>query len=114
MQRSTRAMASALGLTLALTACGEHLSSLPELSGNGSGTSSSATSSSLSDKPLSSIPKLSGELAYNDAGRRAANAPVRVSLTLRYNHQAELDRFVAKRQRARPGSAPAVPDGERI
>jgi kumamolisin len=44
---------------------------------------------------LSSIPKLSGELAYTDVGRRPANSPVRVSLTLRYNHQAELDRFVA-------------------
>ena len=95
MQRSTRAMASALGLTLALTACGGHVSSLPEISGAGAGTTPSATSSSLSDKPLTSIPKLYGELAYTDAGRRPAKAPVRISLTLRYNHQAELDRLVA-------------------
>jgi kumamolisin len=44
---------------------------------------------------LISIPRLSGELAYADVGRSPANSLVRVSLTLRYNHQAELDRFVA-------------------
>jgi cell division septation protein DedD len=42
-----------------------------------------------------SIPKTVGPLAYTDSGRRAANAPVSVSMTLRYNHQAELDAFVA-------------------
>jgi kumamolisin len=47
------------------------------------------------EKPLISIPKLSRELAYTDVGRRSANSLVRISLTLRYNHQAELDRFVA-------------------
>ncbi|HEY6485586.1 MAG TPA: protease pro-enzyme activation domain-containing protein [Candidatus Cybelea sp.] len=47
------------------------------------------------DKPLIAVPKLSGPLSYTDAGRRAANAPARVSITLRYNHQGELDRFVA-------------------
>jgi hypothetical protein len=36
-----------------------------------------------------------GPLAFTDAGRRAANAPVSVSVTLRYNNQADLDRFVA-------------------
>ncbi|HEY1882463.1 MAG TPA: protease pro-enzyme activation domain-containing protein [Candidatus Cybelea sp.] len=41
------------------------------------------------------VPKLTGALSYTDAGRRAANAPARVSVTLRYNHQGELDRLVA-------------------
>ncbi len=95
MQHSTRAIASALGLTLVLTACGGHVSSLPELPSNGAGTAPSATRSGLSDTPLISIPKLSGDLAYADVARRPANAPVRVSITLRYNHQAELDRLVA-------------------
>lgn len=95
MHRSSCIVASALGLTLTLTACGGHnISSLPELSGNGSGTVLSTTRSSLSSTPLISIPQLFGDLAYTDAGRRAANAPVRVTLTLRYNHQEELDRLV--------------------
>jgi subtilase family serine protease len=42
-----------------------------------------------------SIPQLNGALAYSDAGRRPANDLVRVAITLRYNHQDELDRFVA-------------------
>jgi hypothetical protein len=35
-----------------------------------------------------------GALAFSDTGRRSPNAPVSVSLTLRYNNQAELDKFV--------------------
>ena len=42
-----------------------------------------------------SVPKTFGALAFTDSGRRAANAPVNVSITLRYNNQAELDQFVA-------------------
>ncbi|MGA9943778.1 MAG: protease pro-enzyme activation domain-containing protein [Candidatus Cybelea sp.] len=98
MRTSSRPIALALGLSLTLTACGGQNSSLSWMPTNtGAGTpNESAPRAAAPDKPLISIPKLSGELAYNDAGRRAANAPVRVSLTLRYNHQAELDRFVAK------------------
>jgi subtilase family serine protease len=96
MRSSARVIASALGFSLALTACGGQNASLP---GVGAGSSGVAPESSVrtasADRPLISIPRLSGELAYTDAGRRAANSPVRISLTLRYNHQAELDRFVA-------------------
>jgi subtilase family serine protease len=46
--------------------------------------------------PLVSIPRLSGDLRYSDEGRRSANAPMRIGLTLRYNHQAELDKLVAE------------------
>jgi hypothetical protein len=42
-----------------------------------------------------SVPKTFGALAYLDSGRRAANAPVNISLTLRYNNQDALDQFVA-------------------
>ncbi|HVA32928.1 MAG TPA: protease pro-enzyme activation domain-containing protein, partial [Candidatus Baltobacteraceae bacterium] len=45
--------------------------------------------------PLSSVPRTYGKLAFTDLGRRNAHAPVSVTLTLRYNHQADLDRFVA-------------------
>ncbi|MGA9274130.1 MAG: protease pro-enzyme activation domain-containing protein, partial [Candidatus Cybelea sp.] len=96
MRTSTRAIASTLGFSLALTACGGQNAALP---GIGAGSNGLAPESSVrtasADKPLTSIPRLSGELAYTDAGRRPANSSVRVSLTLRYNHQAELDRFVA-------------------
>src|SRR5215469_14181680 len=96
MRSTIRTIASTLGFSLALTACGGQNASLP---GVGAGSDSLAPESSVrtasADKPLISIPRLSGELAYTDVGRRPANSTVRVSLTLRYNHQAELDRFVA-------------------
>jgi subtilase family serine protease len=96
MRSSVRAIASTLGFSLALTACGGQNASLP---GVGAGSNGLAPESSVrtasADKPLISIPRLSGELAYTDVGRRPANSPVRISLTLRYNHQADLDRFVA-------------------
>jgi subtilase family serine protease len=96
MRRSSRALASMLGLSFALTACGGQNASLPWTApGNNGGATESAVRTATSDKPLISIPRLSGDLAYTDTGRRPANAPVRVALTLRYNHQAELDRFVA-------------------
>ena len=95
MRRLSRVIASALGLALALTACGGHNSSLPGLPANGVGGTQSPTNSTLSETPLISIPKLSGDLAYTDVGRRPANQRVRISITLRYNHQGELDRLVA-------------------
>jgi subtilase family serine protease len=96
MRRSSRLIASTLGLTLTLTACGGQNASLPWMqAGSSNGVTESSVRTATPDKPLSTVPKLFGALGYNDAGRRAANAPVRVSLTLRYNHQAELDRFVA-------------------
>jgi hypothetical protein len=96
MRKSSRALASMLGLSFALTACGGQNLSLPWASSSGGGsTTESAVRTATPDQPLISVPKLSGDLAYTDVGRRPANAPVRVALTLRYNHQAELDRFVA-------------------
>jgi len=61
---------------------------------NAGGATESTVRTATPGKPLVSIPKLYGDLAFSDSGRRAANAPVRVSLTLRYNHQDELDQFV--------------------
>ncbi len=86
--------ASALSLTFALAACGGHTSSLPTTLANGSSTDSAARSTS-SVTPLTAVPKMSGALAFTDAGRRAGNAPVTISLTLRYNNQAQLDQFTA-------------------
>ena len=41
-----------------------------------------------------SAPRTFGALAFSDAGRRSASAPVRVALTLRYNNQSALDTLV--------------------
>ncbi|MBV8532027.1 MAG: hypothetical protein JO104_11985, partial [Candidatus Eremiobacteraeota bacterium] len=96
MRRSSRGIASTLGVTLALTACGgQNLSVPPQLAGSAGSTNAPAVRETTPGKPLISIPRLYGDLAYADAGRRPDTAPVRVSLTLRYNHQAELDTFVA-------------------
>jgi subtilase family serine protease len=94
MRRSSRVIASTLGLALTLTACGGQNSSLPSLTSSGGATESSVRTATPG-KPLTSVPKLYGDLGYTDTGRRSAGAEVRVSLTLRYNHQNELDRVVA-------------------
>ncbi len=96
MRSSARVIASTLGFSLALTACGGQNASLPWSAGSGNGVApESSVRNASADKPLIAIPRLSGELAYTDIGRRPASSPVRISITLRYNHQAELDRFVA-------------------
>ena len=98
MRRSPRVILLVLGATLTLTlgACGGHGSAVsPSLPLHSGGVSSGVTAQSMPGVPLAAIPRMSGPLTYTDAGRKAASEPVRVSLTLRYNHQAELDRFVA-------------------
>ncbi|HEV2643131.1 MAG TPA: protease pro-enzyme activation domain-containing protein, partial [Candidatus Elarobacter sp.] len=88
-------MASALGLAVSLAACGGgHTASVPAVSGTGSSAESAARAPE-SISPLLAVPKPSGPLAYTDAGRRPASAPVNISITLRYNNQAQLDQFVA-------------------
>lgn len=95
MRRSLRVTASALGLTLSLAACGGgHGASVPAVPGSGSSTDSSSRATS-SVTPMVSVPKTAGALAYTDAGRRSGSAPVSISVTLRYNNQAQLDQFVA-------------------
>lgn len=97
MRKSRRLIASTLGLTLSLTACGGQSLSLPGIRAAGdTAAPESSAREATPNRPLRSVPKLYGALAYTDAGRRAPNAPVRVGLTLRYNNQAELDRLVAK------------------
>ncbi len=104
MRRSSRAIASLVVLSLSLSACGGHstpFSSLPNtLQSSDSRQSLQATSAST---PLISIPKTWGKLAYTDVGRRPSNAPVNVAITLRYNHQSELEQFIAAQ--SAPGGA---------
>jgi hypothetical protein len=105
MRIPSRAIAATLGLTLSLTACSGHGSSpLPAAAGGSDGSdaiaraaaaSASVQTASSTVAPLVSVPKTYGALAFTDAGRRGANEPVSVSLTLAYNHQAELDQLVS-------------------
>ena len=103
MRKSSRAIATILGLSLALTACsGQSGSMLPSMTPQNPGASMTKDSSDVTfhgpseNAPNIAAPRMFGALAFTDKGRRAAHAPVRVGLTLRYNHQAELDRFVAE------------------
>ena len=95
MRRILRVTASALGLTLSLAACGGgHGSSVPATPPGGPNTEAGSRAAQ-SVVPMVSVPKTFGALAYTDSGRRAASAPVSISVTLRYNNQAQLDQFVA-------------------
>lgn len=91
MRKTLRATAALLALSLMLTACnGAHTSLLPSASPDGAGAQRSQSA------PMAGFPETFGSLSFIDRGRRSAKAPVTVTLTLRYNHQAELDRFVAE------------------
>ena len=113
MRNLSRLTALVLGLAFSLTACGGHsVSPLPSTVSESSeqtanqaspaGLASEARSSAVA--PLISIPKTFGALAYVDAGRRSPSAPVSVSITLKYNRQAELDQFVASANSPYAGS----------
>ncbi|MBV8155851.1 MAG: hypothetical protein JOY98_15650, partial [Candidatus Eremiobacteraeota bacterium] len=107
MRKLSRVTAALLGLSLTLTACsGQSSSMLPASPDGGSTGSQSAIPvksdvlapihSELSKTPLLTVPRTYGALRFSDEGRRDPKAPVSVTLTLRYNHQEELDRFVAE------------------
>ena len=104
MRRSTRALASALGLSVILGGCGGHGSSIVPTSSGGNGASSDAIARQTVLTPQIAVPQTFGGLAFTDAGRRNASAPVNVSLTLAYNHQSELDQFVANVSNPHSGS----------
>ncbi len=115
MRRISRVMAALVGLSLTFSACsGSHNGSLLPAPGPGAGDqgslstvpaksdlSTSPVTSDLSRSPLIAVPQTFGKLAFTDAGRREGKSPVSVVLTLRYNHQQELDRFVAELGRGR-------------
>jgi hypothetical protein len=100
MRRTSRVVASALGLALVLSACsGGHNATLPSVAspdGAPGSTQAAVTHSNVSETPLTSIPQMYGKLAFTDSGRHPKNAIVRVAITLKYNNQNELDALVAK------------------
>jgi subtilase family serine protease len=106
MPKSSRALASLVGLSLLLSGCGGHASSVSPLvlDNQAPGTESSVRKAAPGLEPLVSIPHPTGALAFSDEGRRNPNASVGVTLTLRYNHQDELDRLVEKLNA--PGGGP--------
>ena len=93
MHISQRVLAGSLGLALVVTACSGH-STLPGVGGSEAGPMQSATSGGQLT-PAISVPQTSGALAFSDLGRRSSNLPVNVTITLRYNNQAQLDALVA-------------------
>jgi subtilase family serine protease len=93
MHISQRVLAGSLGLALVVTACSGGHSTLPGVGTPQAGSMLSATSGQLT--PNISVPQTSGALAFSDLGRRASNLPVSVTITLRYNNQAQLDALVA-------------------
>ena len=103
MHRFNRAMAGSLTLAMALAACSGGSSSLP------SAGSSSPTSQALNNtNPTSTaqavaVPMTRGRLAFTDAGRRGASSPVSVAIVLNYNHEAQLDAFIAAQSGPRGG-----------
>ena len=97
MKTSLRFAASLIGVAFALNACGGQSASLPSLlGGSNNGPTQSSVRNAAPNTPLVSIPRLSGDLQFTDEGRRAPNSQVRVGITLRYNHQEELDKLVAE------------------
>jgi hypothetical protein len=99
MRRSSRALACTLGLSLLFAGCGGHGTSIVPTGGNAASSDAvarqTAAAAPQSVTPQIAVPHTYGALAFTDAGRRNAADVVNVSLTLAYNHQAELDQFVA-------------------
>jgi subtilase family serine protease len=93
MQISQRVLAGSLGLALVVTACSGH-STLPGTGAPEAGPMQN-TAGGAQLTPLISVPQTSGALAYTDLGRRSLTEPVNVTITLRYNNQAQLDALVA-------------------
>jgi len=91
---SVAAVAALAANTLTGCSGSSHSSPLPQtVPAPSFGSQAPASAQRLA--PQISVPHLLGALAFTDEGRRAPSARVNVVLTLRYNHQAELDRFVA-------------------
>jgi subtilase family serine protease len=100
---SLLAAAALAGNTLAGCSGGSHAVPVAPIAPQTSQRTQAAPAAAQSLVPQISIPHLSGPLAFTDEGRRASNASVNVVFTLRYNHQSELDQFVA--EAANPHSA---------
>ena len=93
MHISQRVLAGSLGLALVVTACSGH-STLPGTGTPEAGSMQSATSGAQLT-PIISVPQTAGALAFTDLGRRSPTSAVSVTITLRYNNQAQLDALVA-------------------
>lgn len=101
MRRSIRVAASLLALGMTLSACGGHGSSSVVPSSPG-GTTPQSDSNAPRITTIAGVPRPAGQFAVSDRGARAASAPVHVTVTLQYNHQAELDQLV--REQSDPSS----------
>lgn len=97
MRTTSRLAASALVLSMALTACGGHSSipTTPASSQPGSGAGPATSQRTGGPVTQIAIPHTFGALAFSDMGRRAGNEPVSIAVTLNYNHERQLEQFIA-------------------
>lgn len=90
MRTSIRAAASLLAVTLAVSACGGHGGSsvVPSTGGTDSGSLGPTV------QQIAAPPRPAGIFAASDAGQRPASDATRITVTLAYNNQAQLDQLV--------------------
>ena len=100
MRTPIRAVASLLVMGMALSACGGHGSSVVPSASSGAQSNSGSLAPQVAQ--IATPPRSSGIFAFSDKGARSENAPMHVTVTLQYNHQAELDQLV--RDQSNPAS----------
>ncbi len=97
MKATLRAVASLLVIGMTLSACGGHSGSvLPTTQNAAKPTTDQSDFAPRTAQvhQIAAVPETSGAFAAHDLGRRAASAMTRITVTLAYNHQAELDTLV--------------------
>ena len=96
MRNTLRAIASLLVVGMTLSACGGHGSSpvLPSTASNSQTPGKDLAPASSVTRVIGGVPRLEGSLAWRDVGRRPSTALTKITVTLQYNHQQELDALV--------------------
>ena len=107
MRNSHKVLAGCVVLAMSLSACGGGGGSA--IPGGGANNALMSQGKTVPSAPMISVPQLSGALAYSDLGRRSLDAPVGVTVVLRYNNQAQLDAFVAVQSGPAAGTSSSRP-----
>ncbi|MBV9269666.1 MAG: hypothetical protein JO165_01125 [Candidatus Eremiobacteraeota bacterium] len=103
MRTSLRAAAASLAAAVALAACGGHSGLTPPAGGAGTQSSGQLLPESQARSTIGAVPRPEGRFAVSDLGRRRSGDSVDITVTLAYNHQAELDQLVrAQSDRSSP------------
>jgi subtilase family serine protease len=94
MKATLRVVASLLAMGLTLSACGGHGSSVLPSSTNADSAQRANSDLTPTVRQIAAVPVTAGSLRATDLGRRPAAAMTTITVTLAYNHQAELDALV--------------------